>query len=62
MKFAHKIVLARPANDYTLEIGITKATFNEEIADERFVLKPPAGVEMVHVGEDSVAAKPESKP
>jgi outer membrane lipoprotein-sorting protein len=58
VKYAHQIGLARPGNDYTLEIGITKVTFNEDIPDERFVLKPPAGVETVHMGDDSPEAKP----
>jgi hypothetical protein len=60
VKYARQITLARPRNDYTLEIAITKVTFNEDITDDRFVLKQPAGVEVVHVGDDS-AAKPESK-
>jgi hypothetical protein len=58
VKYAHRIVLARPENDYTLEIGITKVTFNEDIPDDRFVLKQPPGVEVVHVGDDSAEAKP----
>jgi hypothetical protein len=58
VKYARDIVLARPENDYTLEIGITKVTFNEDISDDRFVLKQPPGVEVVHVGDDSAEAKP----
>ena len=58
VKYARDIVLARPENDYTLEIGITKVTFNEDIAEDRFVLKQPPGVEVVHVGDDSAEAKP----
>ena len=58
VKYARQIVLARPANDYSLQIGITKAAFNEDITDERFVLKQPAGVEVVHVGDEAAEAKP----
>ncbi len=58
VKYAHRIVLARPENDYTLEIGITKVTFNEDIPNDRFVLKQPAGVEVIHMGDDSAEAKP----
>jgi outer membrane lipoprotein-sorting protein len=62
VKYAHQVVLARPENDYTLEIGITKVTFNEDIADDRFVLNQPPGVEVVHVGDDSVPTKSDSLP
>jgi hypothetical protein len=53
VKYAHDILLARPANDYTLEIGITKVTFNEDINDDRFVVKQPPGVQVIHLGDDS---------
>ena len=62
VKYAHQIVLARPENDYTLELGITKVNFNEDILDERFVLKQPAGVEIVHVGDDAAANPAAAKP
>jgi hypothetical protein len=65
VKYAHDILLARPANDYTLEIGITKVTFNEDIADDRFVVKQPPGVQVIHVGDDSPAqsnAQPNGQP
>jgi outer membrane lipoprotein-sorting protein len=55
--YPHQIALSRPANDYTLQIGITKVTFNEPLPDDRFVLKKPPGAELVNVGEGSQAAK-----
>jgi len=55
--YPHQIALSRPANDYTLQIGITKVTFNEPLPDDRFVLKKPPGAELVNVGEGSQGAK-----
>ena len=57
VKYPRQIGLNRPANDYALQIGITKATFNEPLPDDRFVLAKPAGAELVKVGETSQARK-----
>ena len=57
VKYPRQIGLSRPANDYALQIGITKATFNEPLPDDRFVLRKPPGTELVNVGENSPAAK-----
>ena len=56
VKYPRQIALSRPANDYALQIGITKAAFNEPLPDDRFVLKRPAGAELVNVGESSQPA------
>jgi outer membrane lipoprotein-sorting protein len=51
VNYPRQIGLSRPANDYKLQIGITKATFNEPLPDDRFVLRKPPGAELVNVGE-----------
>jgi hypothetical protein len=53
VKYPRQITLARPGNDYTLQIGIVKATFNEPLPDERFVLQKPPAAELVSVGGES---------
>jgi outer membrane lipoprotein-sorting protein len=57
--YPRQVGLTRPGGDYKLQIGITKATFNETITPDRFELKQPDGEELVKVGED---ATPEPKP
>lgn len=57
VKYPRQIGLNRPANDYALQIGITKATFNEPLPDDRFVLRKPPGAELVNVGESSQETK-----
>ena len=57
VKYPRQIGLSRPANDYALQIGITKATFNEPLPDDRFVLRKPPGAELVNVGESTPATK-----
>ncbi len=57
VKYPRQIGLSRPANDYALQIGITKATFNEPVPDDRFVLRKPLGAELVNVGESSPETK-----
>jgi outer membrane lipoprotein-sorting protein len=58
MLFPRGIQLTRPRDDYTLAIQVTKLRLNEEIAADRFKLEPPAGTELVKLGEDDDGAKP----
>jgi len=63
VNYPGQILLSRPDNDYKLQIGIKKVTFNETVAAERFVLQQPPGTELVNAGEDAQQAKPgEQKP
>jgi outer membrane lipoprotein-sorting protein len=57
-RYPRQIALTRPGNDYKLQIGITKAAFNETISADRFVLRQPPGAELVNVGEESQQVKP----
>ena len=50
-RYARQILLSRPADDYQLQLGITKLTVNEPIAADRFELHQPPGTELVRVGE-----------
>jgi outer membrane lipoprotein-sorting protein len=58
VRYPRQISLARPGNDYKLQIGITKAAFNETITADRFVLDQPPGAELVKVGEEPQEMKP----
>lgn len=60
--YPRQVGLTRPGGDYKLEIGITKATFNETITPDRFELKQQVGEELVKVGDDTASdAKPDAK-
>jgi hypothetical protein len=58
VRFARQIEVTRPAEDYALEIGITKLSANEPISADKFDLKQPEGTDLVRVGEDSKEPKP----
>lgn len=62
VRYPRQVVLSRPGNDYKLQIGITKAAFNETITADRFELKQPEGEELVKVGEEAQDTKPDMKP
>jgi outer membrane lipoprotein-sorting protein len=53
VRYPRQISLERPANDYRLDIGVTKLTPNATIAADRFVLKQPPGTQLEQVGEDA---------
>jgi hypothetical protein len=60
--YPRQVGLTRPDNDYKLQIGITKATFNETITADRFELKQPEGEDLVKVGQDAQVSKPDTAP
>lgn len=60
VRYPRQISLERPANDYRLDIGVTKLTLNETISVDRFVLKQPPGTQLATVGEEEEV--PEAKP
>jgi outer membrane lipoprotein-sorting protein len=57
-QFARQITLARPGDDYKLAIRITKLSVNETVAENAFVLEPPPGAEIVHLGEEAKEHQP----
>jgi hypothetical protein len=56
--YARQIDVARPSDDYQLQITIVKATFNELIAPDRFILPQPPGTQLIRVGEESKESQP----
>jgi outer membrane lipoprotein-sorting protein len=56
-RFARHIAIARPGDDYRLQVAIVKATFNEPISPDRFILPQPPGTELVRVGEEPKEAQ-----
>jgi outer membrane lipoprotein-sorting protein len=56
--YARQIDVARPGDDYQLQITIVKATFNEPIAPDHFILAQPPGTQLIRVGEESKESQP----
>ena len=56
--YPRHIWVARPHDDYQLEVRITTLKLNEDIAADRFRLEQPPGTELVRVGESDAGAKP----
>jgi outer membrane lipoprotein-sorting protein len=50
--YPYEISLARPADEYQLDIRITQLTLNQPIAADRFRLAQPPGTELVQLGEE----------
>ena len=48
--YPRQIAVARPSEDYQLQIAIKKITVNEPIAADRFSLPQPSGTDLVRVG------------
>jgi hypothetical protein len=61
LRYPHQIRLARPRDDYRLDVRITKLTLNEEIAADRFQLEQPAGTELVRLTNNPEGKQPEVK-
>ncbi len=57
-RYPRHIWLARPHDDYQLEVRVTRLALNEEIAAERFRLEQPPGTELVRVGESEGGTRP----
>jgi outer membrane lipoprotein-sorting protein len=55
--FPHDIRLARPHDDYQLEMRFMKLSLNESISSDRFELAQPQGTELVKLSEE-VEPKP----
>jgi outer membrane lipoprotein-sorting protein len=58
LQYARQINVSRPGDDYQLEITVVKATFNEPIAPDRFILPQPPGTELIRVGEEPKESQP----
>ncbi len=51
VRYPRQIWLARPHDDYRLEVRITQLALNEAMAADRFHLEQPPGTELVRLGE-----------
>jgi outer membrane lipoprotein-sorting protein len=52
IRYPSQITLNRPEEDYTLTITVEKATFNQPIPPENFVLKKPPKATLIELGGD----------
>ncbi|HEV2615820.1 MAG TPA: hypothetical protein VGU63_04325 [Candidatus Acidoferrales bacterium] len=52
VNYPKDILLARPADQYQLDIRITQLTLNQTIASDKFQLAQPPGTELVQLGEE----------
>jgi hypothetical protein len=57
-RYAKEIDVSRPSDDYQLHITVVRATFNEPIAPDRFILPQPPGTELIRAGEESKESQP----
>jgi outer membrane lipoprotein-sorting protein len=57
-EYPMSIRIERPHDEYHLDLAISKIALNEALDAERFKLEAPAGVEVVHVGENSEEKRP----
>lgn len=58
LEYPRKILIDRTHEEYRLDMSVTKVTLNEALEADRFRLQAPAGVEVVHLGENGEAKKP----
>ncbi len=57
-RYAREIALARPGDDYQLQIGIKKLAVNQPVPADSFTLQQPAGTELVDVGKEAKEPQP----
>lgn len=53
VNYPREIVLARPADEYQLDIQITQLTLNQPISPDKFQLAQPPGTDLVQLGEEN---------
>jgi hypothetical protein len=58
LQYPRNIRMERPHDEYQLDMLVTKVTLNQTVEADRFQLQPPAGVEVVHLGDPSETQKP----
>ena len=57
-EYPRNIHIDRTRDEYQLNMGIKKIVLNERLEADRFTLTPPAGAQVVHVGDDSKGNTP----
>jgi outer membrane lipoprotein-sorting protein len=58
LQYPKNIRIERPRDEYQLDMLVSKVTLNETVEPDRFRLQPPAGVEVVHLGDPNETKKP----
>lgn len=58
LQYPRQIRIERPRDEYQLDMNVSKVTLNETVDADRFRLQPPAGAEVVHLGEAGETKKP----
>jgi hypothetical protein len=53
VSFPSVIEIKRPEEEYTITIGIVKATINQPLTDAQFVLAQPPGSQLVPIGQNN---------
>jgi len=56
-QYPRSIEIERPHDEYRLDLTMTRVSLNEAIMVDRFQLQPPAGAEVVHLGEGTEEQK-----
>ncbi len=56
--YPRNIHIDRTRDEYQLNMSVKKIALNVPLEADRFVLAPPAGAEIVHVGDDSKGKNP----
>lgn len=51
--YPRDILIARPVDDYRLDVVITQLTLNQPISADKFRLAQPGGTQLVRLGEDA---------
>ena len=57
-EYPMQITIERPHDEYRLDLAISKISLNEPLTAEQFKLEPPAGAEIVRLGENSGEKRP----
>ncbi len=52
VQFPSVIEIKRPEDEYTITIGLVKATINQPLTDEQFALKQPQGIQVIHLDQN----------
>ncbi|MGH9498091.1 MAG: DUF4292 domain-containing protein [Terriglobales bacterium] len=60
VSFPWQIEISRPREEYEITLTMVKLELNRPLADDRFTLAQPPGVEVVHLDKGSAASGPES--
>jgi len=56
VNFPWNIEIARPQEEYDITLKIVKLDLNQTLADDKFVLEQPVGVEVVHLDKPATSA------